>query len=271
MNANKRKCFIVLLFIRVYSRSFACNIFIFPIVGGTVNLRRMQTIERCNVSVCFCFRVGGKIKFFFMQTRTKRQKQVYDFIKQYIDKHGYEPSYQQIAWHLGVRSKAGVAKHIAALESQGLINRRNDNGSFNLELTNNQVLSDSVCEIEWLDGNVAPDNPEPWQTVPLVLPRFMLGDFLPENLFAFMVRNNAMSGDEIFDGDVAIIERRSFVRDGNIIAAQIGGKQTVLKKYYRAGAEIELRPSNNDYDILKFAADKVTIRGIFRGVLRPLG
>lgn len=206
-----------------------------------------------------------------MQTRTKRQKQVYDYIKQYIEKHGYEPSYQQIAWHLGVRSKAGVAKHIAALESQGLINRRNENGSFNLELTNNQVLSDAVCEIEWLDNATANDDAEAWQTVPLILPKFMLGYFLPENLCAYLVKNDAMSGDEIYEGDVAIIERRSFARDGDIVAAQLNGKQTVLKKYYRAGADIELRPSNIDYDTLRFAADKIALHGIFRGVLRPLG
>lgn len=206
-----------------------------------------------------------------MQTRTKRQKQVYDYIKQYIEKHGYEPSYQQIAWHLGVRSKAGVAKHIAALESQGLLSRRKENGSFNLELSNNQVLSDAVCEIEWLDTDIAAEDVEPWQTVPLILPRFMLGYFLPENLCAFIVKNDALSADSIFESDIVIIEKRPFARDGDIVAAEIKGKHTVLKKFYRDGADIELRPSNPDFAVLRFSADKITIRGIYRGVLRPLG
>jgi repressor LexA len=57
-----------------------------------------------------------------MQPRTRRQKEVLDFIKRYIEKHGYEPSYQQIARHLGVSSKAGIARHIESLENQGFLN-----------------------------------------------------------------------------------------------------------------------------------------------------
>jgi SOS-response transcriptional repressor LexA len=51
-------------------------------------------------------------------TRTRRQREVLDFIIRYIDNHGYEPSYQLIARELGVSSKAGIAKHIKALEEQ---------------------------------------------------------------------------------------------------------------------------------------------------------
>ncbi|HQU85037.1 MAG TPA: transcriptional repressor LexA [Pyrinomonadaceae bacterium] len=206
-----------------------------------------------------------------MQTRTKRQKQVYDYIKQYIDKHGYEPSYQQIAWHLGVRSKAGVAKHIAALENLGLLSRRKENGSFILDLTNNQVLSDAVCEIEWLDGAIFPDEPEEWQRVPLIVPRFLIGYYHPENLAAMMVFNDSMSHDLIFDGDIAIIEKRSFARDGDIVAAEMSGKNIVIKRFYRNGADIELRPSNDEFTAHRVSADKVIVRGIYRGVLRPFG
>ena len=59
-----------------------------------------------------------------MPTRTRRQREVLDFIIRYIDGHGYEPSYQLIARELGVSSKAGIAKHIKALEEQGLLRRR---------------------------------------------------------------------------------------------------------------------------------------------------
>ena len=69
-----------------------------------------------------------------MQPRTKRQKEVFDYIKEYIERHGYEPSYQLIAWHLKGKSKAGIAKHIEALEAQGLLTRRRENNSFWLDL-----------------------------------------------------------------------------------------------------------------------------------------
>jgi len=52
-----------------------------------------------------------------MLPRTQRQKEVLDYITRFLAKHGYEPSYAQIARHFGVSSKATIAKHIAALES----------------------------------------------------------------------------------------------------------------------------------------------------------
>lgn len=205
-----------------------------------------------------------------MQTRTRRQKQVLDFIEQYIEKHGYEPSYQQIAWHLGVRSKAGVAKHIAALEKLGLLSRRKENGSFCIELNKSQSLSEAVCEIEWLADEEHYTEFEEWQKTPLIVPKFFVGYFTPENLCAFTVKSDAMSEDNIYEGDIALLEKRSFARDGDIVAAHVRKKPILLKRFYRAGADIELRPSNVSFSNLKFPADQVVVKGIFRGILRPL-
>ena len=72
-----------------------------------------------------------------MHTRTRRQKDVFEYISRYITKHGHEPSYQVIARDLGLNSKAGIAKHIKSLEEQGLVKRKRVNGSFSLELCKN--------------------------------------------------------------------------------------------------------------------------------------
>lgn len=79
-----------------------------------------------------------------MQPRTRRQKEVLEIITRYIKNHGYDPSYQQIARQLGVSSKAGIAKHVRALEEQGLLTRRRDGGKFNLELRPEDFLTKSV-------------------------------------------------------------------------------------------------------------------------------
>ena len=86
-----------------------------------------------------------------MQPRTKRQKEILEYISNFIETRGYKPSYQQIAKHFRLASKAAVAKHIAALEKQGLISRRRENGSFSLELYPKVVITDLVCQIEWLE------------------------------------------------------------------------------------------------------------------------
>lgn len=205
-----------------------------------------------------------------MQPRTRRQKEVLEFIARFIDTHGYEPSYQQIARHLGVASKAGVAKHISALENQGLLARRRENGSFNLEIRPKESVAEIVCRIEWLEAASDAVYREEWEDEPLYVPRFLLGFLAPEKVFAFRVPNDSMLDKGIYEGDVILIEKRTFVRDGDCIAATIEKKRTVLKNYFRVGAYIELRPANERYDTLRLTADKIEIQGVYRGLLRPL-
>ena len=204
-----------------------------------------------------------------MQPRTRRQKEVFDYIKQYVERHGYEPSYQLIARQLGVRSKAGIAKHIEALETQGLLSRKRENGSFWLDLRPTETIADAVCEIEWLDVPKATGFVEDWESQPLFVCKSLLGFQEPERLRAFRVANNAMLDENICEGDVALIEKRSHARDNDIVAA-LTDKRIVLKRFYREGANIELHPANDKYLTIKLPANKVEILGVYRGLIRPL-
>jgi len=204
-----------------------------------------------------------------MQPRTKRQKEVFDYIKQYIERHGYEPSYQLIAWHLKVKSKAGIARHIEALEAQGLLTRRRENNSFWLDLRPSETIADAVCEIEWLEVPKGEGFVEEWESQPLYVPKSLLGYQEPERLRAFRVVNDSMFDEHICEGDVAIAEKRSYARDGDIVVA-LTSKRIVLKKFYREGSDIELRPANNRYLTIRLPANKVEILGVYRGLIRPL-
>ena len=203
-----------------------------------------------------------------MQPRTKRQKEVLEYIKQYIEKHGYEPSYQQIARQLGVSSKAGIAKHIEALENQGLISRKRESGSFKLEITPTKSILDLICEIEWLDVTQTETYAEEWEEKPLFVPKFMLENYSPDKMRAFRVPDNAMLDEHICEGDVALIEKRPYPRDGEIVVAFLENKRAVLKQYFRVGANIELRPANPNYEIIIIPADKIEVIGVLRGILR---
>jgi repressor LexA len=204
-----------------------------------------------------------------MQPRTKRQKEVLEFITHYIEKHGYKPSYQQIARQLGIASKAGIAKHIKSLENQGLVTRRRENGSFALELRPASTIAEAVCEIEWLEVPKTENFVEEWEKKPLFVPRFMLGFQTPERLRAYRVTNDAMLNEHICEGDVALIENRSYARDGDIVVALTQNKRAVLKQFFREGAKVELRPANPNYVSILLSADKVSILGTVRGILRP--
>jgi len=204
-----------------------------------------------------------------MQPRTKRQKDVLDFITRYIGNHGNGPSYQQIARHLGVTSKAGIVRHIKALENQDLVTRRRENGSFSLMLNSSNAIADTICQIEWLDLPNQNALPEYWELIALLVPRFLIGPKTPEDFCAFRVQNDSMIDKHICEDDVALIEKRSYARAGDIVVAVAENQQMFLHQYFRDGAKTELRPANPNYDSIVFPADKVEVQGIVRSILRP--
>src|SRR6267378_2230864 len=120
-----------------------------------------------------------------MLPRTQRQKDILDYITRFSERHGYEPSYAQIASHFGVKSRATIAKHVAALERRGLIARRNEEGSFALAVTIEESASDALCEVPvW--GNIAAGEPIEMitQDEKIAVPRFLLGRVRPEKVYA---------------------------------------------------------------------------------------
>ena len=86
--------------------------------------------------------------------RTQRQKEILDYIVRFIERRGHEPSYAQIANHFGVKSRATIAKHIAALERRGLLQRRDEDGAFALAVKVDEIPSDSLCAVPLL-GRIA--------------------------------------------------------------------------------------------------------------------
>ena len=204
-----------------------------------------------------------------MQPQTRRQKEVLEIITRYIKNHGHKPSYQQIARDLGVSSKAGIAKHIQALEAQGLLMRHTEDGKFNLKLPSDDPLSQSIFEIEWLDVPKDENLAEEWENEPLFVPQFMIGYQDEARIRAFRVPDDTMLDAHICEGDVVLIEKRAYARDGDIVVAVIPNKPAVLHQYFRDGAKIELRPANPGYESIILSADKVEVCGTLHSVLRP--
>ncbi len=206
-----------------------------------------------------------------MQPRTQRQREILDYILRFIERHGYEPSYAQIARHFGISSKATIAKHIAALEKRGLIERRHTNGSFGLNVQVEELYGEQICEVPLL-GRVAAG--QPLDTVvdaadSISVPRFLLGRVRPEQIYALRVTGDSMIDEHICDGDIALIENRTEARNGEIVVALIEGSRATLKRLYRFGREVELRPANSQLAPIRLPAHQVSVQGIFRGLLRP--
>ena len=207
-----------------------------------------------------------------MLPRTQRQKDILDFITRFLERHGHQPSYAQIARHFGVKSRATIAKHITALEKRGLLARQHEDGSFGLNVKVEDTTADSLCEVKLL-GQIAAGAPleavaDGEERIPV--PRFLLGRVKPERVYALRVKGDSMIDEHICDGDIALIENRTDARDGEIVVALlIEENQATLKRLYRRGMFIELQPANSQLQPLTVPANRVRVQGIFRGLLRP--
>jgi len=205
-----------------------------------------------------------------MLPRTQRQKEVLDYLTRFLAKQGHEPSYAQIARHFGVSSKATIAKHISALEKRGLIKRAHDDGTFTLAVNMDDAAADAMCEVR-LVGRIAAGAPIDAieDTEMICVPRFLLGRVRPERIYALRVKGDSMIDEHICDGDIALIESRNEARDGEIVVALIDRARATLKRIFRFGDEVELRPSNTQLQPIRLHASRVAIQGIFRSLMRP--
>ena len=202
--------------------------------------------------------------------RTQRQKEVFDYLVSFLERRGYIPTYTQIAKHLGVKSRATVAKHIQALVRLGLVTIIRK-GSSSQIVINQQELppSDLLCEIK-MAGYIAAGQP-----IELVsgdetisVPRFMLGRVSPERVYAARIKGDSMIDEHICDGDIALIENRPEAHNGEIVMALVDETYATLKRIYRHGPEVELRASNPQVESIRVPAGNVRVQGIFRGLLR---
>ncbi len=204
-------------------------------------------------------------------TLTKRQKEVLDFLVGFINKHGYSPSFEEMARSLKLTSLATVHKHITTLERKGFI-RRGYNQSRSIEVMQlpkpirTQMLERRMVELP-LAGRIAAGRPleaiEERETV-------SLGDFArSENVFVLQVKGNSMVEDHILDGDYIVVEQTQVANPGEIVVALVGGSDATLKRFYREpGGKIRLQPANAELQPVIVPASEVKIQGRVISVLR---
>jgi len=201
---------------------------------------------------------------------TKRQKQVLDFIANFVDENGYCPSYEEIAKGLELASLATVHKHISVLEGKNYL-KRGFNQSRSLELApkymQEQRRNRPAQMVVPLLGRIAAGMP-----VETVEQREVLNfaDFAGDpNTFALEVRGNSMIEDHICDGDLILLEKVKEANDGDIVVALVSGSETTLKRFYRDSAEIvRLQPANSTLKPILVPAEDVQIQGRLLAVLR---
>src|SRR5262249_42634836 len=195
---------------------------------------------------------------------TKRQKEIFDFVCEYLERSGYAPSLEEIGERFGLSSVATVHKHVQNLVDKGLL-RKAWNRSRSIEVVREQQPGSGI-EIPLL-GRVAAGSPiEAVATSDAIsVPSDMVGR---RDCFALRVSGDSMIDDHIMDGDIVVLESRKLPHAGETVVALVRGEECTLKRFYQDGGKVRLVPANERMSPMEFPAEDIEIQGVVVGLLR---
>jgi repressor LexA len=205
---------------------------------------------------------------------TGRQQEIWKFLTDYVDEHGYPPTVREIGEAVGLASPSTVHAHLANLERVGLI-KRDPTKPRALELRRDpkpQVATAEDVHRLPLVGEIAAGGPlladqnvEDYVAVPEPLAR-------GGEEFLLRVKGDSMVNAGILDGDIVVVRREQTARDGEIVVALAGdaewADEATVKRFFRENGRIRLQPENDALEPIY--ADHVQILGVVTGVFRTL-
>jgi repressor LexA len=201
---------------------------------------------------------------------TQRQKEVFNFLKDYIGEKGFPPTLREIASHFGLKGPKGPQKTLTILERKGHI-RKVPGGSRAIEILNfppfhsNKIISIPIVgRVKAGEPILAIENIEGY----LNLDRSLVSS---ENVFLLRVQGDSMIDAYIQDGDFALVKPQPNAENGEIVVALIDDEATV-KKIFKKRDFIRLEPANPNMEpiVVKKGEKRVTIVGKVVGIFRKL-
>jgi repressor LexA len=202
---------------------------------------------------------------------TKRQQEIFDFIKRYSSSHGYPPTVRDIGKAVGLASSSTVHAHLANLEKIGLL-RRDASKPRAIELLD-RAVGGAVDGVRALVGGgglpvvgqvaagqpvLAEENIEEYVQVPALVG----GD---DGEYLLRVRGDSMRDAGILEGDYVVVHRQQTADDGDIVVALVGEEATV-KRYFRESDHVRLQPENPAHEPIR--SREVRVLGRVVGLLR---
>jgi repressor LexA len=196
----------------------------------------------------------------------KKQKQLIDFLRQYIQKYGHAPKLEEIAKALGVSSLATVHEHLSTLEKKGVV-RRLAGVVRGVELLDQKIaFGEGGVEVP-LFGYISAGQPIEPYTDPdatLSVAPFLLSG--QKRSYVLQVKGNSMVEDGILDGDYVVCEEKETAENGEIVVALLENEIATLKKYFKEKDRVRLEPANTQMSPIY--AKNVKIQGKVVGVIR---
>jgi repressor LexA len=197
---------------------------------------------------------------------TKRQQEIFDFIKRYSARHGYPPTVRDIGKAIGLTSSSTVHAHLANLEKVGLL-RRDPSKPRALEVLVDkakQVVAPGglpvVGQVAAGQPVLAEENIEEYVDVPPIAG----GD---QGEFVLRVRGDSMKDAGIIEGDHVVVQRQETALDGEIVVALVGEEATV-KRFFQESDHVRLQPENEALEPIR--TRDVQVLGRVVGVCRKV-
>lgn len=194
---------------------------------------------------------------------TKRQRDVYDFIRDKIHTRGYGPTVREIGNNFNISSPNGVMCHLKALEKKGLITRE-PNMSRAIMLASESADTRGLpmagriaagLQLEAIEQNERFDFSELFKAS-------------SQELFVLEVDGDSMIEDQIADGDYVVIRKQDTARRGEIVVALTDDEEATLKRWFPEDGRIRLQPSNSSMEPIY--VDNARVLGVMVGVVRKV-
>lgn len=207
---------------------------------------------------------------------TKKQKELYEYLSDYISKNSISPSFEEMKVAVNLKSKSGIHRLITSLEERGFIKRlkhkarameitknlKNSISNFSRDFENNSISIPLLGSISAGQPMEAIENSDEFITVPSNL-------ITPKNeYFGLKVNGLSMIEKGIFDGDIAIIKRTNSVLNGKIAAVLTNNNEITLKTINIKNNKIHLMPANKNYEEKVMNISDVQIQGALSGIIR---
>jgi len=201
-------------------------------------------------------------------TLYKRQREIVNFISQYIQKNGCSPTLQDIANAMGLSSLATVHEHLQTLVKKGVI-KRFEGAVRGIEILDEKINT-SLQGIELpIIGFISAG--EPIDAIENPIDTISVSADLVSNVkrcYVLQVRGKSMIKEGIFDGDYVVVQQQEVAQDGDIVVALLEGEFATLKTFYKEKDRIRLQPANDEMEPIYVHPKNIEIQGKVTGVIR---
>lgn len=192
------------------------------------------------------------------------QRKTLEFIRNYVDEHGYAPKLNEIAQGIGIKSRGVVHRYVEALIEQGYLDREPGRHR-GLQLAESSNSESHALTLPLL-GKIAAGLPI--EAIPGQDEINLADFFVGPGRFALKVQGSSMIDAGILDGDVAIIKQQNTARNGDIVVALIDNEEATLKTIKYTNGQVQLIPANPTMKPMIYAPNRVQVQGVLVGSFR---